>query len=231
MSEKLDGIRGVWDGQNLYTKKGKLLYPPKSFINHMPPFAIDGELWTVRDDFENIQSIIMDKTPSTKWDDIKFMIFEVPNAKGDFHKRLNKLKQWLENNPNNKIQIIPQIVCKNIDHLNTFLEDIIKLKGEGVIIKDPSLDYHTGRSSHILKVKKFHDMEGIVVGINFRKDSTLMKSLKLKLDNGVVFKLGGGFSNDQRLNYPKIGEQITFKYYGFTKNGQPKFTSFLRIRE
>lgn len=57
MSEKLDGIRGVWNGKKLYSKNGKELYPPKYFINDMPPFAIDGELWTKREDFENIQSI------------------------------------------------------------------------------------------------------------------------------------------------------------------------------
>ena len=33
MSEKLDGIRGFWDGENLLTRKGKKLYPPKWFIN------------------------------------------------------------------------------------------------------------------------------------------------------------------------------------------------------
>ena len=58
-----------------------------------------------------------------------------------------------------------------------------------------------------------------------------MKSLILKLDNGVVFNLGSGFSNDERINYPKIGDIITYKYYGFTKNGKPKFASFLHIRK
>jgi DNA ligase-1 len=43
--------------------------------------------------------------------------------------------------------------------------------------------------------------------------------------------LGGGFKKEDRLNPPKIGEFVTFKYYGFTKNGKPKFASFLRVRE
>jgi hypothetical protein len=33
------------------------------------------------------------------------------------------------------------------------------------------------------------------------------------------------------LNPPPIGTNITFKYYGVTKNGIPKFASFLRQRQ
>ena len=80
----------------------------------------------------------------------------------------------------------------------------------------------------ILKVKKFFDDEGLVIGHNYKNGK--FKSLKLELKNKVIFNLGGGFSNEQRLNPPKIGEIVTFKYYGFTKNQKPKFASFLRIR-
>lgn len=58
-----------------------------------------------------------------------------------------------------------------------------------------------------------------------------MKSLTIKLNNGIIFNLGNGFSDKERLNPPKVGEQITFKYYDLTKNGKPKFASFLRIRK
>jgi DNA ligase-1 len=231
MSEKLDGIRGYWDGKNLYTKNGKRLYPPKYFIKDMPSFPIDGELWTFRDDFENIQSIVMDKTPSKNWKQITYNIFEVPDTKGNFTTRVQKLKNYLKTNPSKIIKIIPQIVCKNKNHLNKYLNSIVKNKGEGLIIKDPNTNYHTGRSFHILKVKKYYDMEAVVIGINYRKNSTIMKSLKVQLKNKVIFNLGGGFSNKQRLNYPKKDDIVTFKYYGFTKLGKPKFASFLHIRK
>ena len=53
----------------------------------------------------------------------------------------------------------------------------------------------------------------------------------MKLTNGIIFNLGGGFSDIQRLNPPKIGDIVTFKYYDLTKNNKPKFASFLRIRK
>lgn len=51
MSEKLDGVRCYWDGANMYTRTGKPFYAPDSFIARLPDIALDGELWTSRDDF------------------------------------------------------------------------------------------------------------------------------------------------------------------------------------
>jgi len=231
MSEKLDGIRAYWDGKELLTRKGKKLYPPKWFIKNFPSFELDGELWTKRDDFENIQNIVMDKKPSNYWKNITYNIFEVPNIKGDFFKRLDKAKFWFKTHPNKYVNIIKQIKIKDENHLNDYLEEIISKKGEGLIIKDPTKDYHTGRSAHILKVKKAQDMEGIVIGINTNKKTALLKSLVIKLENGVTFNLGTGFSKKQRANHPSIGEIVTFKYFGFTKYGKPKFASFLHVRK
>ena len=52
MSEKLDGVRCFWDGRNMYTRNGNLFYPPDWFKELLPKnLALDGELWTGRDDF------------------------------------------------------------------------------------------------------------------------------------------------------------------------------------
>jgi DNA ligase 1 len=230
MSEKLDGIRGYWDGKSLYTKNGNLIHIPAYFTKNFPAFPLDGELWTKRDDFENIQSIVLDEKPSKKWSEITYNIFEVPKAKGNFLIRLDKAKVWFAKHPNKNVNIIKQIRCEGEEHLMKFLDEIVDLKGEGVIVKDASKDYHTGRSPYILKVKKFLDMEGIVVGYNYKEDKNF-KSLKVKLEDGTIFNLGGGFSDKEKQNPPKIGEMITFKYYGFTKNAKPKFASFLRVRK
>ena len=229
MSEKLDGIRAYWDGKELLSKNGNKIYAPIWFINNLPPFELDGELWTKRDDFENIQNIVLDINPSLKWEEITYNIFEIPNTKGNFEERLKKLEQWLIKNPSKNIKIIPQIKCKNQEHLEKYLQELINKKAEGIIIKNPNIDYFSGRSDEVLKVKKFEDMEGQVIGHNYKDKK--FKSLKIKLEDGVVFNLGGGFSHKERLNPPKVGDIVTFKYYGFTKNDKPKFASFLRVRK
>ncbi|WP_228712152.1 DNA ligase [Halarcobacter ebronensis] len=231
MSEKLDGIRAYWDGKQFLTRKGKVIYVPKWFIKNFPNFELDGELYTKRDDFENIQSIVLDKNPSKKWEEITYNIFEIPNAKGDFYKRLEKAKNWFEKNPNEKVKIIEQKKVKNEENLNSFFNEIVLNKGEGVIVKDPSKEYQAGRTPFVLKMKNAQDMEGEVIDINISEKTKVLKSLVIKLENGITFNLGGGFTKEQRENPPKIGEIVTFKYFGFTKNGKPKFASFLHIRK
>ena len=52
MSEKLDGVRCFWNGSSMYSRNGKLFYPPDWFRKLLPRnLALDGELWTKRDDF------------------------------------------------------------------------------------------------------------------------------------------------------------------------------------
>jgi DNA ligase-1 len=52
MSEKLDGVRCYWNGYEMYSRGGKLFYPPDWFKELLPKnFSLDGELWTKRDDF------------------------------------------------------------------------------------------------------------------------------------------------------------------------------------
>lgn len=67
MSEKLDGIRGFWNGRELLTRSGKKINAPAWFTQNYPPFSIDGELWTKRGDFENISSIVRTKNSGDRW--------------------------------------------------------------------------------------------------------------------------------------------------------------------
>jgi DNA ligase-1 len=229
MSEKLDGIRAYWNGKELLSKNGNKIFAPTWFIKDFPSFELDGELWTKRDDFENIQNIVLDTNSTEDWKKITYNIFELPNSKGNFPKRLKKLENWLTKNPNNYIKIIPQIICKDKTHLNNYLKELIEKKAEGIIIKNPNLNYQTEKNNNLLKVKTFLDDEAIVINHNYKNDK--FKSLVVKLKNGVIFNLGGGFSVNEKINPPKIGEIITYKYYGLTKNGKPKFASFLRVRK
>lgn len=229
MSEKLDGIRAYWDGKEFKTRQGHRIEAPNWFTANFPPFELDGELWTTRMDFENIQSTVLGEYKKEKWEKLTFNIFEVPNAKGDFIQRLKKAQKWFLDHNNNYVRIIPQKVCKNTIDLETYLQEITANNGEGIMLKNPDAPYTSGLSNNILKVKKFDDMEGEVSNIIY--SDKLLKSLEIKLENGIVFNLGNGFSQEDRKNPPTIGSIVTFKYYDFTKNGKPKFASFMHVRK
>lgn len=232
MSEKLDGIRGFWNGSELISRGGKRLNPPLWFIKNYPPFAIDGELWTKRGDFENISSIISRKNSDNRWRNITHHIFEVPNQTGGLLARLDILRSYLQDNPNSFIKIISQIPIKSQKQLDDFLNQIVQQKGEGVVVRNPKTAYQTGRLSNALKLKKYYDDECIVVEILAGKGKYIdkMGSIKCQLANGKTLKIGSGFSDIMRENPPKLGTQISFKYYGFTQKDKHKYPVFLRIR-
>ena len=102
-----------------------------------------------------------------------------------------------------------------------------------MILRKPDSPYIAGRSYDMLKVKSFDDDEATVIqhfkgkGINADR----MGSMLVETKNGIRFKIGTGFTDEERNHPPPVGSLITFKYYGVTKNGVPKFASFLRIRE
>jgi len=228
MSEKLDGIRAYWDGKHLISRGGKIIHAPAWFIKGYPPFAIDGELWSKRGDFENISSIVRDKRPTSKWKEITHNIFEVPNAKGGLFARLEKVKPY----ENEHIKIIRQIQIKDKKDLQHFLRSVENKGGEGVVVRDPKAPYIAKRTSKALKVKSFYDAECEVTGYTQGRGqySGLVGALKCKTQKGIKFKIGSGLSLLDRKNPPHIGDIVTFKYKEFTKYNKPRFPVFMRIR-
>ena len=49
-----------------------------------------------------------------------------------------------------------------------------------------------------------------------------MGSLLIEMDNGIRFRLGGGFKDAERENPPAPGTRIVFKHYGYTKTNKTK---------
>jgi DNA ligase-1 len=232
MSEKLDGVRGYWDGKRLLSKNKIPLHPPAAFVDNFPPFALEGEIWGGRGTFEKTLSIVKKQQAHDGWLKLKFAIFDVPQATGGFTQRLKKAKGWFNNHPAQFAFVIPQKTIKDKGELRTELQRVEKLGGEGLIVRKPDALYTSGRSREILKVKSFFDMEAVVIahiGGKGRNRGRL-GSLLVELPDKTRFKIGTGFSDEERINPPPVGSIITFKYYGFFESGCPRFPSFFRSR-
>lgn len=233
MSEKLDGVRAYWNGSELLSRQGNKFAAPEWFTTHFPPFELDGELWTSRGEFEDIASIIARGRPHPGWKRITYNIFEVPNAPGDFDARLRKLRHYLAQHPAGPIRVIPQIPCRDRDHLRTLLADVEAKGGEGLVVRNPRTPYLSGRSNVSLKVKSFDDMEGKVVGYRPGKGKFTGKTgaLQVEIAGGIRFFIGSGLKERDRERPPPLGSIVTFKHHGFTRQGIPRFASYLRVRE
>lgn len=233
LSEKLDGVRGCWTGTEMVSRSGKKIHVPKWFTRNFPPFPLDGELWTARKSFSQIISIVKTNGNEKRWENVRYYVFDVPIQNVPFEKRIDKAKDWYNNHHSIYGKVLEQKICTGKQHLIEELKTIEAAGGEGVMLRRPGSYYSTGRSSDILKVKTFHDAEGIVVKHLKGKgrNSERMGSIQVELPDGKRFLIGSGFTDAERENPPPIGSIITFKYQEINKSGIPRFATFLRVRQ
>lgn len=234
MSEKLDGVRGYWDGCRLSSKAGKPFHPPQAFTRNFPDFPVEGELWGGRNTFEKTISIVKRQEPHDGWLELQFAIFDVPRAPGGFERRLNQAAKWIDEHPSEYAFVIEHRPVVSQQHLDSELHRIETLGGEGIILRKRGSPYTPGRSRDILKVKSYDDMEAVVIGQlpgKGRNAGRLGALLVALPDRNIKLKIGTGFSDAVREDPPPVGSRITFKYYGFYASGIPRFPCFLRIRE
>ena len=234
VSEKLDGVRAIWNGEKLHFRSGKLISAPDWFTENFPEQLMDGELWMGRGTFEKLSGIVRKIQPNhNDWRQVRYMLFELPEHPGTFTRRVRKMVKLTETLKISWLHPIPQIRLNSEDALLNMLDEIVTKGGEGLMLHRADSLYHSGRSDDLLKLKPWQDAEATVVEIlpGKGKFNGMMGSLLVTDESGRRFRIGTGFSNKERKNPPAVGTVITYKFTGTTKKGLPKFASFLRIYE
>lgn len=235
ISEKYDGLRGFWNGTEFRSRLGNKFYAPEYFTKDFPKTDhLDGELFLGRKQFEDTVSIVKSQnTDDDRWENIKFMVFDITTMPdSDFETRVKYLNEHISKCK--YIEIVKHEMCKGKDSLITKREEIEKKGGEGLMLRKPNSKYVGTRSSTLLKVKSFSDDEAIIIGAGSRgkgKFANMVGSLKVRNAKGVEFFVGSGLSKQQRMNPPKTGTIITYKYQELTKAGVPRFPTFLKIAD
>jgi DNA ligase-1 len=234
VSEKLDGVRGHWDGHRLYTRSGLAIEPPAWFTAHWPAQPMDGELWIGRGRFEDASALVRAGAGDDgAWREARFMVFDLPADPGPFATRLRHMRALLDHAGIAWLRRIPQFRVQDAGELDAWLARIIAAGGEGLVLHHRDAHYHAGRSEDLLKYKPYDDAEARVVGYTpgLGKYAGLTGALIVERPDGQRFRIGSGFSDAQRAHPPAIGSQVTYRYNGLTGNGTPRFARFLRVRE
>jgi DNA ligase-1 len=233
MSEKYDGLRGYWDGKKLWSRNGNALHAPDYFLAELPAdIALDGELWMGRGKFEETMSTVLSQTPDERWRQVRFMVFDAPQAKGMFEQRTQFVKATLPAK-NEFVKPVPQERCTGAAQLIAERDRIVKLGGEGLMLRKPESDYEVGRSPTLLKVKPHDDAEATVTAHlpGKGKHAGKLGSLRVRTADGRDFSIGNGFTDAQRESPPPIGAIVTYRFRGRTSKGTPRFPTFLRARK
>ena len=230
VSEKLDGVRALWDGRALRFRSGRAVAAPAWFLAALPAQSLDGELWTARRGFDALSAAVRRAVPvNAEWRRVRFHAFELPAGEGLFEQRAATLKAMASD------VVVP------VEHwrlpsnaaLREKLAAVVAGGGEGLMLHRADAPLASGRSDLLLKLKPHADAEAVVVGHEPGKGrlSGQLGALELETPEGVRFRLGAGLTDAQRRDPPPIGSVVTYRYRDLTPAGKPRFASFLRVAE
>lgn len=239
VSEKYDGLRGFWDGQQLFTRGGERIQAPAWFTAGWPTVPLDGELWAGRGQFAKASSTVRQQIPNdASWRGIRFMVFDMPAHGGPFTQRLAALNATVAQIAQPWVVAVAQTPAATHAALQAQMRRVVKAGGEGLMLHRGASLYTAARNGDLLKVKPHEDAEARVIGHQSGrgKYSGMLGALLVETvasgnaaAHGVRFKLGTGLADSDRRNPPPVGTLVTYRYQGLTQAGVPRFASFVRL--
>ncbi|MFZ5485218.1 MAG: DNA ligase [Pseudomonadota bacterium] len=231
VSEKLDGVRAYWDGNQLLFRSGRPVPAPAWFTRDLPPQPLDGELWLGRGRFEPLSGIVRSRTPvDADWQQVRFMLFELPGAIGAFSERQARLASLVDALGIPWVQAVEQVRVADHANLMARLDAVVRAGGEGLMLHRAEAVYRAGRGEDLLKLKPALDREARVVGHVTGKGRLAgrLGALVVEDAEGRRFRIGSGFSDAERDQPPAVGAWVTYRYRGLTSTGLPRFPTYLR---
>ena len=90
-----------------------------------------------------------------------FLVFDAPQAPGNFEQRQAFLKQWT---PPEHVRIVTHERVADEAALQARLARIEQEGGEGLVLRRPGSLYAPGRSGDWLKVKSYDEGDAVVIG-------------------------------------------------------------------
>jgi DNA ligase-1 len=239
----------------LWTLDGKVIMAPDKFLDRLPlKVPLHGELWC--DDNKSVVAVSRShNVTDSRWNNITFMVYNIkPYELWPFSSNMGYNLPWLQRMEHAKgisggewgsFKYLEQNKVTSVKELTGFIEESKRRNWEGIMLINPYSYYECKRSHNLVKFKPTYDYEGIVLGYNAGTGKHLgrMGSLEVKVtwdDNvlsmhggtadmvgkTVYFKVGGGFSDEQReWSYVSsmwpVGKEITFNFQEIGVNGCP----------
>ena len=235
VSEKLDGVRALWDGQALRFRSGRPIAAPAWFTAAWPAQALDGELWMGRRTFDRLSAAVRRTSPDDdEWRSVRYMVFDLPDRTAQFTERLMRMGTVLGEGKGHGawVQAIRQFRAIDTAELKQQLAEVVAAGGEGLVLHRADALWQPGRSDALRKLKPVQDEEAQVVAHVPGKGRLQgrLGALLVDLPDGQRFALGSGLTDAEREKPPPVGAWVSYRYRDRTPSGLPRFATFWRVR-
>jgi DNA ligase 1 len=231
VSEKLDGVRALWDGRTLRFRSGAPVMAPAAWLAGLPAVPLDGELWLGRGRFDELSGVVRRaRADDRAWRDLRYQVFELPAASDRFAQRADALQALCQRQGFEALRALPQQPVADRAALQRRLDAVVAAGGEGLVLHRADAPVATGRGPWLWKHKPLHDAEALVLD-HLPGQGRLagqVGALRVRSDSGVVFNIGTGLRDADRAAPPAVGQRISYRHRGFTPAGVPRFASYWR---
>ena len=248
-SPKIDGVRAIIKDGVVLSRSGKPIPNPHVQKLFGSLHGFDGELVVGSpagpDCFRLTQGGVMAKKGEP---DVWLYLFDWwNNGSAPYCKRYAPyiISEKLGELPE-RVVLVGQTKLHSIAELDDY-ESVCLEKGfEGVMLRNPNAPYKFGRSTAkegiLRKVKRFHDSEAEVLGMDalVKEGSRLMEQLGAlqvrDVESGVEFSLGAGFTEKERVMFWQMGEALSgslvrYRYFPSGSKERPRFPVFSGLRD
>ena len=244
LSEKYDGYRAIWNGQDFVSRNGNIFPAPPDFKKWLPKNeALDGELFMGREKFEKCGLFRKKEADCESWKkaNVTYQIFDSPTMSGMFEERISKIEKLIKEQCKKYSGKCPLIMTKQIkvkdeEDVYKHFNKLVSKGAEGVMLRAPNSPYDKKRSNYLLKVKQLFDTECKVIGYKkgTGKYANMLGAFECELvkNKSIKFTISG-MDDTIRSNYKKthpLGTIVTFTYMGLTEKGVPRHPNYLRKR-
>jgi len=228
-SDKLDGIRVLWTGRELYTRGGRKLSPPGYFTSGWPSSPLDGEMCLCPSLEHALLPGLLTSSKPEAYLHITMYVLDAPSLNIPYKQRLVTLVSTLTPSPSPFLSLLPSKIVSSPQQVSTLLSDALSRGHEGIILKNPNVLYERKRCWGVVKVKNHLDSE--ITPLQLDKDwrgkdrlTGLFGDKKIHVLSGVC---GNGLADCQRAI--REGLKITIRYCGLDAKGMPRQPVFHRI--
>ena len=254
VTKKLDGFRLVYlpQSKKFFTRQGQEM----EGLDHLIPecdmlskgvYVLDGEL--IHRNYDNLKSddlyrlttsVARKKGKTKEKAHLEFHLFDIlPLSEFEQGKSIDKYEDrhyllerlFTETIGLDFVKMVEWLYVGNdVSVIYTLLDEVVAQGEEGLMVSLLDGVYECKRSKNLLKVKQFHDVDALVVGVyeGTKRNKGTLDGLNIKcLYNGeeMITNVGSGFYESERelfFNYPEtiIGKVIECKYFEVTNNKQ-----------
>lgn len=241
---KLDGIRGLFYKNKLYSRTGKEIITSSFILKDLKKlntdFILDGEIYSEELTFQELSGIArkqeLDEEDLVNIKKIYFVVYDYISDIG-YSSRYSKLKELIPDSLK-YVKLIKSEICKNESDIKKFHDKYVSQGYEGLILRNFLGEYEVkNRSKNLQKYKHFIDSEFEIIG--YSEGSGKEKGLVIwvcKNENNQEFNvrpLGTYIEREKLMKNAKkyIGKFLTVKFFEYTDGGIPRFPVGVSIRD